>query len=164
MKYIYIILFAGLIGLTSCDDLLENELASNKVEFAFNTADEIQELLNSSYDVVANANNGTNQKFAELLADNVFIPGNSGFLVQVYNRSTDFFNSDVGGYYAQPYIAINRANIILENADKVDITADELNRIRGEALFIRALCHSIWLDYLLNLTVTRQIIPTSVLF
>jgi starch-binding outer membrane protein, SusD/RagB family len=144
MKYLNILTLTVLaLVFNSCDDLLENELASNKVEFelGLSTPTEMQELLNSVYDVVANANNGTGQKFGELLADNVFIPGNAGFLVQVYNRSSDFFNSDVGGYYSQPYIAINRANVVLENADNVGMSVSELDRIKGEAKFLRAISH-----------------------
>jgi len=118
-------------------------LPNNQVEFesGLSTPEDMQELLNSAYDVMANANNGRGQKFSELLADNVFIPGNSGFLVQVYNRSSDFFNSDVGDYYKQPYIAINRANLVLENADNVGMSASEVDRMKGEAIFLRAISH-----------------------
>ncbi len=145
MKYIYtIILTLMMLGFNSCsDDFLENQLPSNQVELelGLSTADDMQELLNSVYDVMANANNGRGQKFSELLADNVFIPGNSGFLVQVYNRSSDFFNSDVGDYYKQPYIAISRANVVLENADNVGMPTDEVDRMKGEAKFLRAISH-----------------------
>ncbi|ELR73773.1 putative outer membrane protein [Fulvivirga imtechensis AK7] len=127
----------------SCDSLLENDLPSNEViaEDALESANDVQQLLNSTYDVTANVFNGNNQRFSELLADNVTILGNSGFLVQVYNRSTDFFNSDVGGYYGQPYIAILRANTILEGIDDVDLTQDQRDRFEGEAKFLRAINH-----------------------
>ncbi len=140
LKYILIMIITFNMA---CDDLLENELPSNEVvtDEAITSPEDMQQLLNSSYDVVANTFNGNNQRFSELLADNVFIPGNSGFLVQVYNRSTDFFNSDVGGYYGQPYIAVLRANTILENLDAISLSAAERNRFEGEAKFIRAIAH-----------------------
>ncbi len=144
MKYSNILIITILaFSFSGCSDLLEDDLASNKVEFeeGLSTPSELQELLNSAYDVVANANNGKGQKFGELLADNVFMPGNAGFLVQVYNRSSDFFNSDVGDYYKQPYIAINRVNLVLEKVESVGMSAAEVTRVKGEAIFVRAISH-----------------------
>jgi len=127
----------------SCADLLETELPSDELEkdIALTSKQDMQELLNSTYDVVANNFGGKIQRMSELLADNLFIDGNSGFLVQVYNRASDFFNSDVGDLYSGPYIAISRANTIIENLDFVELTEDEKNQLEGEAKFIRAICH-----------------------
>jgi starch-binding outer membrane protein, SusD/RagB family len=132
-----------ILAATSCGDLLENELPSNQIESeqAIKNAEDLQKLLNASYDVMANAFNGNAQRFSELLTDNVTIIGNSGFLVQVYNRSSDFFNSDVGGFYGQPYTAIVRANSVLENLDKIELSDAEKDRFEGEAKFIRGVCH-----------------------
>jgi hypothetical protein len=140
--FLRITLFISLF-MVGCDDILENELPSNLVENdkAIESARDMQELLNSAYDELAYSYNGNNQRFAELLADNILIPGNSGFLVQVYNRSSDFFNSDVSGYYQQPYRSIVRANSVLENLSKIDTVQSELDRFEGEAKFIRAICH-----------------------
>lgn len=138
------ILSIGLVlSVFSCDDLLNNELPSNQVrkEDAIKSSDDLQELLNATYDVLANSYNGNNQRFSELLADNINIIGNTGFLVQVFNRSSDFFNSDVGGYFNQPYQAIVRANSILENMRNVSLSEAEADRFEGEAKFIRAICH-----------------------
>jgi starch-binding outer membrane protein, SusD/RagB family len=144
MKYIIkIFAFTFFFMATGCGDLLENELPSNQVEGskAIKSVQDMQQLLNAAYDELANSYNGNNQRFSELLADNVYIQGNSGFLVQVYNRSSDFFNSDVGGYYQQPYRTIARANSVLENLGKINASQSELDRFEGEAKFIRAICH-----------------------
>jgi starch-binding outer membrane protein, SusD/RagB family len=141
IKYTCSLLLA--ISLAGCDDMLNNELPANQVptDEAIKSKEDLQKLLNASYDVLANSFNGNAQRFSELLADNVAIIGNSGFLVQVYNRSADFFNSDVGGFYSQPYTAIVRANSVLENLDKVTLTDAERDRFEGEAKFIRGLAH-----------------------
>lgn len=141
---IFILSALGFFALASCEDWLENELPDNQIpaEEALQSAEDMQNLLNSVYDVVANYSGGNMQRFSELLADGVDILGNSGFLVQVFNRSSDFFNSDVGGFYGQPYIAIFRANLILENLDQVEgLTEADRNRFEGEAKFIRAIAH-----------------------
>jgi hypothetical protein len=143
LNKIKIFLIPAFLMLTACESLLENDLPANQVraEDAVESAADLQKVLNASYDVFANSFNGNNQRFAELLADNVTIIGNSGFLVQVYNRSSDFFNSDVGGFYGQPYTAILRANAVLSNLEKLSLSEAEQNRFEGEAKFIRGVCH-----------------------
>lgn len=132
-----------LLAATSCQDLLESVLPSNQTteEDAIKSPEDLQELLNSAYDVLANANNGNNQRFAELLTDNVQVIGNTGFLVQVYNRSSDFFNSDVGSYYNEQYRPILRANSVLESMGSLELSQEEADRFEGEAKFIRAISH-----------------------
>jgi starch-binding outer membrane protein, SusD/RagB family len=132
-----------LLVLASCQDLLESVLPSNQTtkEDAIKTPEDLQELLNAAYDVLANANNGNNQRFSELLTDNVNMVGNSGFLVQVFTRSSDFFNSDVGSYYNEQYRPILRANAVLENMGALGLSEAEADRFEGEARFIRAISH-----------------------
>lgn len=127
----------------SCESILENELPSTEIAFedGLVTQSDYQEFLNAAYDVMANAQGGNAQKFAEVLGEDVFMEGNTGFLLQVYNRASDFFNGDIGGYYSQPYFAITRANILLETIGDKDFPEEVKNRMRGEALAIRAISH-----------------------
>lgn len=142
IEYIYFVLIFSL-AFSSCTGLLQNELPSNQVTFAEGilTENDLQELLNSCYDVLANSFAGNAQKFAELLGEDIFLEGNSGNLLQVYNRSSDFFNGDVGGFYSQPYIVVYRANILLEEIDRVSISEANKKRIIAEAKTMRALSH-----------------------
>ncbi len=137
------LLFLLVFSLWSCEDLLENDLPSNELAFdeGLVTESDYQEFLNSSYDVMANALGGNAQKFAAVLGEDVFMEGNTGFLLQVYNRASDFFNSDVGGFYGQPYFAITRANILLETIESSEVPTEVMNRMRGEALALRAIAH-----------------------
>ncbi|MEL6922756.1 MAG: RagB/SusD family nutrient uptake outer membrane protein [Bacteroidota bacterium] len=133
----------ALLSLTACDAFLENELPSNeiRIEEGLTNEAELQELLNSAYDVMANSFGGNSQKLAELLGEDIFIDGNPGFLTQVYNRASDFFNPESGGFYRNPYIAISRANSLLENLERLGLTGSEADRLAGEAKAIRAICH-----------------------
>jgi tetratricopeptide (TPR) repeat protein len=144
-KYsILVLLPALLLAFTACDSLLENELPDEvlRAEDALKTKQDLSNLVNSIYDVVANFSNGNGQRFSELLADNIRVDAASGFLVQVYNRASDFFNSDVGGFYGQPYIAIYRSNLVLERMDGISgLSNEDKARFEGEAKFIRALAH-----------------------
>ncbi len=45
----------------------------------------------------------------------------------------------IGGFWQQLYVGVNRANLLLQNIDKpTDLTAEQRNFIRGEAMFLRA--------------------------
>ncbi len=143
--YLYKILFIFILigGYSACTGFLDNELPSDQIPFeeGLKTESDLLEMLNSAYDVMANSFAGNAQKFAELLGEDVYVEGNTGFLAQIYNRSADFFNSDANGFYNQPYIAINRANTVLEQMGKVDLSDAAKKRIEGEAKAIRGICH-----------------------
>jgi hypothetical protein len=132
-----------LLGLTSCESFLDNELPSDQVTFeeGIQTEEDLQEMINSIYDVVANSFTGRAQKFAEALGEDVSMVGNTGTLLQVYNRNSDFFNGEVGGIYREPYFVIFRANTLLNEIDKVGVTGASRDRMIGEAKAMRALSH-----------------------
>ncbi len=143
MKKIIYIIF--ILLLVSCDRLLEVPLADNetKDEAAIVDEGDVQELLNSAYDVLANYSNGTIQRFSELLADDIdsrFTDAN-GFLKEVYNRNTNFFNSDVNGVYSNIYITIYRANATLEAIEDLGLNGESATRMIAEARFLRGVAH-----------------------
>lgn len=129
--------------LLSCQSFLDSELPSSEVRFedGFQTEADLQELINSAYDIMANSLAGKSQRLAELLGEDVFVEGNTGFLLQVYNRATDFFNSDVGDFYKEPTAAITRANTLFDVIDGIEVDEQTRNRMIGEALAIRAISH-----------------------
>jgi tetratricopeptide (TPR) repeat protein len=142
IKHILFSLIACLLFI-QCSDVLDVPIPGNNLlaEDAIESVDDLQALSNSNYDVFANAFNGLGQRLSELLADDVFIEANTGFLAQVYNRSSDFFNSDVGGFYGEPYFAIRRANAILDQLEIFDMTEEQRQKFEGEARFMRGICH-----------------------
>ena len=139
------LLFAGalLMGLASCDRLLDFEPGDVILaEDAINTADDLQRLLVSSYDVLGNLYGGRIQIINELRGDNFGSPDNSLDFDAVYNRETTFFTGINGGAYTDFYFAIYRSNVMIENFELVsDLSEAERNRMEAEARFIRAVCH-----------------------
>ena len=141
LRYIFALCILG--GLLSCDSFLENQLPDGELTFdeAIQTEQDLQELINSVYDVMANSFSGQAQKFAEALGEDVTMVGNTGTLLQVYNRASDFFNGEVGGFYREPYFIIFRANTVLEQVDRIEVAENSKARLRGEALAMRAIAH-----------------------
>ncbi len=131
------------MGLASCDRLLDFEPGDVILaEDAINTADDLQRLLVSSYDVLGNLYGGRIQIINELRGDNFGAPDNSLDFDAVYNRETTFFTGINGGAYTDFYYAIYRSNVMIENFELVsDLSEAERNRMEAEARFIRAVCH-----------------------
>lgn len=140
------IIAIALITFTSCQDLLEQkpqDTGSNVLpDQAIQTSQDLKELLNSAYDVLANTYNGTYQNLPTLMTDNLERPVNQDNFVSVWLRRSTIFNGSVGDGYKQQYIAVLRANTVLENLDNVTGLSDaDRNQYAAEAHFIRALCH-----------------------
>ena len=131
------------LGFASCDGLLEFEPGDVILaEDAIQNADDLQRLLVSNYDVLANLYGGRVQIVNELRGPNFGAPDNSLDFTAVYNRETTFFTGINGGIYTDFYYAIYRSNVVIDNFNIVE-NLDESDRIRleAEARFIRALCH-----------------------
>lgn len=142
----YIALFSIIIGLASCEKSITFYQDDDRFvleEFALESPEDVQQLLNSIYDVEANFLGGQMQNLGELLADGLTNPsGRNDDYTQVYNRKTDFFNGTIDGVYRDAYIAIYRANTLLEAIDGVPgVTPDFSKRVVAESKFIRALNH-----------------------
>lgn len=140
------ILFILVFGLVSCKDLLEQKPPSDgsnvPPEEAIRTAQDLQELLNSAYDVLGNTYNGRLQNPLNLLTDNAERPNNHDDYTSIWLRATTVFNGTLGGVFNDLYIAILRCNTVIENLDNVDgLSSEDRQRMEGEARFIRALCH-----------------------
>lgn len=144
MNIKHLLLFGGLsAGLTSCDHLLEFEPGDVILaEDAIQDAEDLQRLLVSNYDVVANLYGGRVQIVNELRGPNFGEPDNSLDFTAVYNRETTFFTGINGGIYTDFYYAIYRSNVVIKNFDIVEnLDPAERTRLEAEARFIRAICH-----------------------
>lgn len=129
-------------AMVSCDNMIEtpppNELL---VDDAIKTTDDLQRLLNASYNEVANTFGGFSQMMSEMQSDNLASPNNND-LRELHSHNVLFFNSTCGGYYSILYRAIFRANFVQDNMDKVaDLSQADKDRMTGEIKFIRGLCH-----------------------
>lgn len=143
MKHLRYFLAIALIPLmVSCEKFLEYPPeGAILAEDALKTPDDLQRLLNSCYDVLANVFDGSYQNLAELLSDNLASPNGNDFQ-SVYNRQTNFFTPTTNGVYSDFYYTIYRCNSLLENFDLIDgLSASERSRMEAEARFIRGVCH-----------------------
>ena len=139
---IYAIVLLGVTGTFSGCQSIEtpppNELL---VDDAIKTTDDLQRLLNASYNEVANTFGGFAPLMSEMQSDNLSMPNNND-LKELYSHNVLFFNTTSGSFYSILYRAIFRANFVQDNMDKVaDLSAADKNRMMGEIKFIRALCH-----------------------
>ena len=125
-------------GCQSIETPPPNELL---VDDAIKTTDDLQRLLNASYNEVANTFGGFAPLMSEMQSDNLSMPNNND-LKELYSHNVLFFNTTSGSFYSILYRAIFRANFVQDNMDKVaDLSAADKNRMMGEIKFIRALCH-----------------------
>ena len=139
-------LVAIVVGNSSCERILDfraDTTSQIPADSAILTIADAEQLLVSVYDVAANAFTGRFQNIPEVMADNVADPlGLNGEYAQIYRWTSSFFNGSFGGEYRDAYIAIYRANTLLEEvADLEGATPATVQRIQAEAKFIRALCH-----------------------
>ena len=128
----------------SCEKLMDIPPPDDFVGFedALNTTADMQTLLNSCYDVMANSYSGNQQNLSELLSDNLAAPYIHDDYNEVYIFQTIFFNGTIGNFFADPYISIMRANTILENFDRIqDLSNEDKTRFEAESRFIRAVNH-----------------------
>ncbi len=88
------------LGLASCDRLLEFEPGDVILaEDAIQSPEDLQRLLVSNYDILANLYGGRVQIVNELRGPNFGTPDNSLDFTAVYNRETTCFTGINGGIY-----------------------------------------------------------------
>lgn len=145
MKKLAIAIVLGAIVLGSCNKLTEFGPSNDSVvlaENALETPEDLQALLNSCYDVLANAFDGRTQNLSELISDNLDDPKNNLDFQTVYARNTSTITSATSNVYNEFYFAIYRANAMMKNFDLITgLTAAERQRTEAEARFIRAVGH-----------------------
>lgn len=134
------------MGISACEDLLEQKPPTTGQnilpDVAVETAEDLQQVLTSAYDVLANTYNGGSQNAVTLMTDQLERPFNQQDYTAVWLRNTSIFNGTVIGVFDNFYIAILRANTVIENLDNVSgLTENARTRIEAEARFIRALAH-----------------------
>lgn len=138
-------LFIALITV-SCEGLLEQEPPDTGDNIlpddAVRTFQDLEEVLISAYDVLANTYNGSLQNLPSVIIDDLDRPFNQNDYGAVWLRSASIFNETVGNVFRDGYIAILRANTVMQNLDNVEGgEPSEKLRAEAEARFIRALCH-----------------------
>ncbi|VAW10366.1 Cell surface glycan-binding lipoprotein, utilization system for glycans and polysaccharides (PUL), SusD family [hydrothermal vent metagenome] len=137
---IMVFLFVG------CDSQLDltpnSQLASQD---ALNSLSDLETALTGSYSgMQSRTYYGRNLGgFAHMTSDNSLIPGGAGSFLnfEPFYQMTYTPANGATATWAQMYDIIARVNNVINNADGVDGVEADRNRIKGEALFIRALAH-----------------------
>jgi len=138
---IAIALFALASAFNGCQSIETPPPNELLVDDAIKTTDDLQRLLNSSYNEVANTFGGFAPLMSEMQSDNLSMPNNND-LRELYSHNVLFFNTTSGSFYSILYRAIFRANFVQDNMEKVtDLSTTDKNRLLGEIKFIRGLCH-----------------------
>lgn len=113
---------------------------------AFSDAAGLQTALVGAYDALQNSDLGATGFAinANVLSDNAEWRGSFPSYVDMYNRELTAVNAEVGGMWAQGYLALNHANLVIQGVDIVDdpaLTQDLKDQLLGEALFLRGMIH-----------------------
>lgn len=127
--------------LTACDS--SNLDLSPKVSIdqadAITTSNDVSITLNGAYDGLSDVNvwGGGSQYMKELLVDDrdVVFGGTFATLDELWRKTVSTTNGDITNFWLDSYNAINRANNVLANINKVE--ANKKNQIEAEARFIR---------------------------
>lgn len=144
-KYLFLIPFVGLL-LTSCFNKLDEPKPQNsiKVEEALNTPDKIKKAVIGIYGNIRDGAlyGGDYQMCADLLAGEFDIAwwGTFNNYENIWSKQMVADNATARTMWVFSYNTINSANKVLENIQVITDT-DERNQAKGEALFLRALCH-----------------------
>ena len=139
------LMFALAAFMVSCNKFLEIKPEGEiPTEEALQTTSDMQETLNSCYDVLRSGSfmGGQGWFLPELLADHIAGEEFSGDWAAYYTRNTGIFIGATRSYWQEPYIMIYRCNVLLESFDLIsDLSDEDRNRITGEAKFLRAVGH-----------------------
>jgi hypothetical protein len=135
-----LLLGLGLTLLTACNDRLTIQpTQSIDATLALATEQDVRITLTGAYDGLGDGNlyGGGFQYTGELLGDNrdVVFGGTFTTLDELWRKTITTSNVDVRDIWLDSYSAINRANNVLANLDKV--SADNRGNYEGQARFIR---------------------------
>lgn len=145
-KYTLIILAAlGLSVFSGCDDLLDVEpTTAIDADSAVTDFITLERAALGAYSAVQSTNyyGWRYLLYQDVYADNMLHAGTFTTDQEVNARDINASNLQIANTWATIYTVINRANIVLRDADRLDnITADQRAKIKGEMQFLRALAY-----------------------
>lgn len=161
MKPIYILIIATTILISSCSKLLDKEPDFVTPENYFRNE---EELMNSLYGVYNRLIDTHGRMYSRGLFSYFVLNDESYFKnISINNirvMSMDAADLNIGRFWEVLYEGINRANLLLENVDDVDMDVVKRDAIKGEALFLRGYYYFLLVDFFgdvpLKLTSTKS--------
>ncbi len=150
MKKISLLLSVAIL-FASCEKLLVVDPVTDiPAEEAIQTVQDLENLSNSMYNGLQGGSlyGGNFQLYADLLAEDTQVDESqlSPFgTLEIYQRSTTIQLNTLRSTWREAYKVINRANNIIRVVDENLLAGQEFenkkDRLKAEALFVRALCH-----------------------
>lgn len=140
-NYIKILTLGSVLALGSCDDLLDTEPRQSLTpETAFADVEGYEALIFAAYGGARGFNNYGQQLMIapDIMADNLRIIANTGrYIGQEVNAD----RAHMGLWGTGHYGAINETNLVIAGIDEVEGDTALKNRLKGEALFLRAMLY-----------------------
>ncbi len=138
-KITYLFSLIVLLSVCSCEKFLNTEPTDflSPVNY-FNKEEDINLAVNSIYNslYMQPIYGGVYPGRMNMMADEGFhARGTELSGLRVYNYSTN--DTDLENFWQSCYTGISRANLVLENLDKPDMSDERRSQIKGEALFLR---------------------------
>lgn len=165
MIKILLIMLSILLLHSSCERYLDTKpINFTVVEEYYSNEEELTSALMAVYSELGNTNEGTYSRFLSLEAqganDEMLRRGsNNSVFADLYNASASYDRFFI--CWTTLYSGIQRANLLLENIDKAQVSQQFKDKIKGEALFLRAYFHfvlvSYWGDIPLKLKATNAL-------
>src|SRR5690606_1924328 len=146
MKNLHIILtvLALIAGMTACEDQLEVRNPNSQTTFDFGDSEaELQEAIIAIYNRIRLE--GTFARVGYTLdavrGDEVWNSSQQWYLEYDNLNSPGTIGIGDEWPWRDNYHVVNRTNFVLSNVDKVDMSEDSYNKIKGQALFLRSLAY-----------------------
>ncbi|TKD62507.1 RagB/SusD family nutrient uptake outer membrane protein [Flavobacterium sp. ASW18X] len=132
-----------LIGVVSCESLDVEPEGFYSDENFYDTLEDAEASLLYAYDALTLVSYAPVSFYlTELASDNCVVkPDEGADALMFVNWQVTAQNELLSQYYRSAYIAINRANAVLENVEGRGYNHEEESRLLGEALFLRAYNH-----------------------
>ncbi len=142
-KILAIIAVGGLLFSACTKKLEQTDPQTLPIDVSLGSDANVKKVLMGAYDAMSSGNlyGGNIQLFGDLLGANGELQwvGTFNTYREIFNKNMLTTNPNVTGVWVSGYDAINIANNVLTAIDKVN--AADQNRVKGEALTIRAAMH-----------------------
>ncbi|MGC4231776.1 MAG: RagB/SusD family nutrient uptake outer membrane protein [Niabella sp.] len=168
----FIILSGFLLALNSCskDFLKEVPVTTLAPENSFDTKESARLVLDGVYDGLQDrgwGDPGTENFFGiysfsllNMLGSDINKTWTAAFFEDVSIYTLNANSSQVYGFWVYSYDVVNRANMFLDNVDKVPMSDELKDKYRAEALFLRSLmffnCLRLWGDIPMPLSAVKS--------
>ncbi|RKR14912.1 SusD-like starch-binding protein associating with outer membrane [Maribacter vaceletii] len=132
-----------IVGFVSCESLDVEPQGFYSDKNFYKTIEDAEASMLYAYDGLTSVSYApVTYYITELSSDNCIVKPDEGADAQAFvNWEVNSQNALLSQYYRSIYIAINRANAVIENVEGKGFNPEDEKRLLGEALFLRAFNH-----------------------